>query len=415
MSYLKTLSLVSILVLSSGCLPRDQKPTKTVTVGGQQPITHVGQVPIPTPTPIIIIDNDINTHNQQGTPWVAPIPVAEFIQPVFFDPNSVRSRYLGGAYSSNYKLKKFITSMVNKHGFQRDFLNGVFSSVRRDVKALTKYHVIGKPAPTSKLTLENNWDIYRKNFINKDRIGNGIQFWKENQHYLNKAFEEYGVPPEYILGIMGVETNYGRNTGSHKILDTLTSLSLEYKKRSKFFTIQLENLLLLAKEQNLDPREIKGSYGGAFGLVQFMPDSFRTYTVDFDGNGQVNLFTKADAIGSVANFFVKKGKWSPNVPVTTMVRYKKSRFYGLKTGFRTSYSQRHLLSLGMKPIDDFYGYRGDVSLIKLSRYNKDELWWGTPNFYAIARYNPREHYVMAVHQLAQIIRREYWKQMNGGR
>jgi len=400
MSYLKTAFLIVVLTLISGCLPREQTPPNTPTVNNTQPHT----VPVSTPTPIVITTNP--PPQQQ---WVTPIPQEEFIQPVFFDPSSVSSPYLRGTYANNYKLKEFINTMVNKHHFRRDYLYGLFSGVKRDVKALTKYHVIGKPAPKAKLTMENNWDMYRRNFINQDHIQNGLQFWRENQYYLNKAFKEYGVPPEYILGIMGVETNYGRNTGDHRIFDTLTTLALEYKRRSKFFTTQLENLLLLAKEQGLDPRTIKGSYGGAFGLVQFMPDSFRTYTVDFDNNGQVNLFTKADAIGSVANFFVKKGKWNPNIPVATMVRYPKARFYGLKTGYKTNYTQRHLLSLGMRPVDDFYGYRGNVSLIKLPRYNRDELWWGTPNFRAIAGYNPREFYVMAVHQLAQILRREFWK------
>jgi len=431
MFYPKSLTLIAILILSSGCLPREQTPKKTITVGGgEAPAPAPVSVPAPAPTPTMVVQQPITIIPETAPPpppppppatpvvvqetWVDPIPQEEFIQPVFFDPSSIYSPYLRGAYANNYKLKQFINKMVNKHGFSREFLNGIFSTVQRDERALKKYHLIGKPS-TAKLTKENNWDMYRKNFINASHVNNGVQFWKENQYYLDKAFREYGVPPEYILGIMGVETNYGRNTGDHRILDTLTTLSIEYKKRSKFFTTQLENLLLLAKEQGIDPRSIKGSYGGAFGLVQFMPDSFRTYTVDFDNNGQINLFTKADAIGSVANFFVKKGKWNPNIPVATMVRYPKARFYGLKTGYKTKYSQQHLLSLGMRPVDDFYGYRGDVSLIKLPRYNRDELWWGTPNFTAIARYNPREFYVMAVHQLAQIIRNEYWKEMQGRR
>ncbi len=121
------------------------------------------------------------------------------------------------------------------------------------------------------------------------------------------------------------------------------------------------------------------------------------------------LFTPADAIGSTANFFVKKGKWNPNIPVAMRVLYNKKRFYGLPTGFRTEYSQSYLISLGMRPTSDFYGYRGPVSLIKLSKYDRDELWWGTKNAYAIGRYNPRDYYIMSVHLLAQAVRKAYYK------
>ncbi|CAA6802739.1 MAG: Membrane-bound lytic murein transglycosylase B precursor (EC, partial [uncultured Sulfurovum sp.] len=112
-----------------------------------------------------------------------------------------------------------------------------------------------------------------------------------------------------------------------------------------------------------------------------------------------------DAIGSIANYFIGKGKWQPRVPVTMMTYYNKSRFYGLPTGHKTLYTQAHLYQLGMRPSSNFYGYKGDVSLIKLSKYNKDELWWGTPNFRAITRYNPKDHYAMAVHQLSLAIRK----------
>ena len=160
----------------------------------------------------------------------------------------------------------------------------------------------------------------------------------------------------------------------------------------------------MIRDEKIHPQAIKGSYAGAFGLSQFMPSSFREYAVDLDGDGHINLFNTADAIGSIANYFVGRGKWNNRIPVAIKTYYNKARFYGLPTGFKTKYSQRHLLSLGMRPSSNFYGYKGDVSLIKLSRYTRDELWWGTDNFYAIARYNPKDHYAMAVHQLAQAVR-----------
>ncbi len=298
--------------------------------------------------------------------------------------------------------------MVSKYGFRRDYLYGVFSTVNRDTLSLKKYNVYGKPHKKRKANSIGSWDKYPR-FVTADRVANGVRFWRENRYYLEKAAYIYRVAPEYIVGIIGVETNFGRDTGKHRLLDALTSLSLEYKKRSKFFRKQLEEYLLLTKEQRLNPLAIKGSYGGAFGIVQFMPDSFRTYAVDFDGDGVKNLFDPADAIGSTANFFVKKGKWNSNIPVAMRVLYNKKRFYALPTGYKTEYSQSYLKSLGMRPTSNFYGYRGPVSLIKLSKYDRDELWWGTKNFYAIARYNPRDYYIMSVHLLAQAVRKSYYR------
>ncbi|MCH9739243.1 MAG: lytic murein transglycosylase B [Epsilonproteobacteria bacterium] len=396
MRYIKILSLISILVLSSGCLKREQQPTSqpivtypTPTVGSSAP-TVVTTYPPVTPT----------------TP-TAPIIEESLTTPVF-SMDELYSHQLGGSYGRNAKLQQFINSMVTKYNFNRNYLYGVFSSVQRDTKSLVKYNVYGKPK-AAKLSTPGEWDKYRSQFLTQSRIKKGVEFWIQNRYYLEKAAHQYGVAPEYIVGIIGVETNFGGYTGEHSVLNALTTLSIEYKKRATFFTNQLENYLLLTREQQLDPRSIKGSYAGAFGLAQFMPDSVRDYAVDHDDSGQINLFTRADAIGSVANFFVQKGKWNPRIPVTIPTSYRKARFTGLSTGYKTSYTQSHMRSLGMTPASNLYGYTGNVSLIKLNRYNKDEMWWGTPNFYAIARYNPRDHYVMAVHQLAQAIRMAYWK------
>ena len=402
MKYKNIFFFISILLLSSGCVKKSTKP-QTVVVRQTPPpiVTTTHTEPIINSTPIIVNEQQpITTIPQQVNPLIIQ-NISEII--------NLRRPYLTGTYANNYKLRAFIDNMVNKYHFRRDYLNGVFSSVQRDTRALNKYNVFAKPSEIKKKANSvGSWDKYPK-FVSEDRINNGVAFWRANRYYLEKANYIYHVAPEYILGIMGVETNFGRNTGDHRLIDALTSLSLEYKRRSKFFTKQLEEYLLLTKEQKMNPLKIKGSYGGAFGLVQFMPDSFRTYAVDFDGDGIANLFNPADAIGSTANFFVKKGKWNPNIPVAVRVTYPKSRLYGVKDGYKTEYSQSYLRSLGMRPVNNFYGYRGPVSLIKLSHYNYDELWWGTKNFYAIARYNPREYYVMSVHLLAQAIRKRYYQ------
>jgi len=435
MPYIKIICSLAILILATGCV-QVQKPPKrgshhnviSIPSNSQQvaisqpaiisqPTYGVGSVVTQQPVYGNVITqqppiygNVIIHPNPTPIPQGPPIPIAPI--PNIFSMDSISSPYLQGSYSSNYKLKNFINNMVTKHGFRRDYLNAVFSSVRRDTEALQKIGAfnVAKPHSSAKTAPPGSWDKYRANFLTSSRIEKGVKFWRENEYYLNMAAQKYGVAPAYIVGIIGVETNFGGFTGKHSVLNALTSISLEFPKRSKFFTMQLENYLLMTREERIDPRSIQGSYAGAFGLSQFMPDSFRDYAVDHDGNGQINLFTKADAIGSVANFFKIKGKWNENIPVAVLTTYPKSRFYGLNTGFKTRYSQEHLLSLGMRPVDSFYGYRGEVALIKLSRYSKDELWWATPNFNSIARYNPKDHYAMAVHQLAQAVRMAYWRQ-----
>jgi membrane-bound lytic murein transglycosylase B len=323
MGSIKTVPLIASLVVLSGCIQKVEEPKKQVVVIDNN-------IPTAPTFPIEVSPSQPPTQPQPATqPPIQSQPQPISALPAHTPPfplYTINSNRLGGAYSNSYKLKQFINKMIQKHHFSRSFLNGVFSSVNRDVKSLTKYNVIGKKSKIkAKRTTPGEWDRYRKDFF-PSRIGKGVNFWRENKYWLDKAHREYGVAPEYIVAIIGVETNFGSYTGDHKILDALTSLSLEYRKRSDFFTTQLENLILLAREQKLDPRAIRGSYGGAFGLAQFMPDSFRQYTVDNDNSGQINLFTKADAIGSVANFFRKKGGWNPNLPVAMRVKYNGTRF-----------------------------------------------------------------------------------------
>ena len=403
---LKKLTFVSLIVLvTAGCTQRKPKPNiVTIPVPQQQ---HPNHHPIPLATTYPIPqEHTVIVPPQEVIPYPAQV-----LPPVVVEPEYIpqRTPYLQGAYGKNYQLKRFINMMSAKYNFDRYELNAIFSTVARDTLALKKYNVYGTAKPTqAKPTSVGSWDKYRKNFINETHISKGVAFWRENAQWLNMAANRYGVAPEYIVGIIGVETNFGGYTGKHSVLNALTTLALEYKKRSKFFKSELENYLLMIRDERVHPQSIKGSYAGAFGLSQFMPSSFREYAVDLDGDGHRNLFSKADAIGSIANYFVGRGKWNPNIPVAMKTYYNKRRFSGLRTGFKTSYTQRHLYKLGMRPSFNFYGYKGNVSLIKLSRYGRDELWWGTPNFRAITRYNPKDHYAMAVHQLGQAIKKAYY-------
>jgi len=390
MHKINKLTLLSLLlIVATGCVQKQQ--------------THMTNNPndIPIAPTYPLTGNETVYPNYPSTQPVVTQPIVT--QPEYIPQ---RTPYLRGAYASNYQLKQFIDQMAAKHNYDKYELNAIFSTVSRDTESLRKYNVYKTAKPTySKATEIGSWDKYRANFLTTARITKGVNFWRENAHYLNMAAYKYGVAPEYIVGIIGVETNFGGYTGKHSVLNALTTLSLEYKKREKFFTSELENYLLVLKDEKLHPQSIKGSYAGAFGLAQFMPSSFREYAVDLDGDGHINLFNKADAIGSIANYFIQKGKWQPRLPVTVQTYYNQKRFHGLATGHTTLYTQQHLYSLGMRPTSNFNGYRGDVSLIKLSKYDRDEMWWGTPNFRAITRYNPKDHYAMAVHQLSLAIRK----------
>ncbi len=380
----KWITLSAIALLFSSCVPRQQQGGKIVVV---PPYTH--------PQP----------HTQQ---------FPQTYNPDLSHLYTLRSDYIAGDYQNNPKLIALVDKMVNTHGFDRNYLYGVFSQVNREPKAL---ELIGAFKNTkarngviSKTSNNGSWETYYANHAGAKRVEKGVQFWRENAQYLNKAAVVYGVAPEYILGIIGVETNFGGFTGTYPVLNVLTSIGLEHQTRSKYFMEELEAYLLMTKEQQFNPTILKGSYAGAFGYAQFMPSSFRAYGVDFDNNGRIDLFTPADAIGSIANYF-KHNKWSEQVPVTIPAYYSGDRFTSLDTGFDTKYSQDYLKSMGIIPTMNFYGYTGKVLLIKLTRLNNDELWMGAPNFYVITRYNHVDYYAMAVHQLAQEIRNAYFSSM----
>jgi membrane-bound lytic murein transglycosylase B len=290
------------------------------------------------------------------------------------------------------ELRLFIDEMVAKHDFNAADLATLFGQVEtRDsiIKAITR------PAEAKP------WHAYRKIFITEARIAGGAVFWAENAELLKQAEARYGVAPEVIVAIIGVETNYGRNAGSYPVIDALTTLAFDYPKRGAFFRSELEQFLLLSREEGLDPLEPVGSYAGAMGQGQFIPSSYRRYAVDFDGDGDRDLFTsRADAIGSVANYFAVHG-WRQGAPVVTPAEVEGDDY-------------RALVELGYKPqrrLDRFpgYGVRFDgglddtqlAALLELDATEGPEHWVALHNFYVITRYNHSPLYAMAVHQLSQ--------------
>lgn len=307
------------------------------------------------------------------------------------------------------EVSEFIDQMVEKHGFNKAELITMFSKIRYVDSAIQ----LMKPAPASK---PKNWAAYRARFVEPVRIRVGVEFWDTYADALSRAETQYGVPAEIIVGIVGVETVYGRNVGTFRVMDAITTLAFDYpntparEARMVFFRRELENTLLLAKESDIDPFTLVGSYAGAIGWAQFMPSSIRQYAIDFDGDGKIDLRNSpVDAIGSIAHYLAEHG-WKPGMPIVfpvtlstdTSVKNRWQTFIG--QGLEAKYSLEELMAAGVVPSvvlpnDMRFG------LIDLQNgQDPSEYWIGTNNFYAITQYNRSFFYAMSVIDLGRAVR-----------
>ncbi|TFW09731.1 lytic murein transglycosylase B [Oxalobacteraceae bacterium OM1] len=305
-------------------------------------------------------------------------------------------------------VSEFMDRMVEKNGFDRAKLEEIFRKTRY---VDTTIQLI-KPAPPGK---PKNWQAYRQRFVEPMRINAGVAFWNQYADALARAEEQYGVPAEVIVGIIGVETIYGRNTGNFRVLDALTTLAFDYpntptrEARMEFFRGELENTLVLARDNDIDPFTLLGSYAGAIGLPQFMPGSIRKFAVDFDADGKVDLrASPIDAIGSVANFLVAHG-WQRGQPVAfpvTLANADVGRGWEMfiNQGLEAKFTLDELKAAGVTPTveppaDLRYG------LVDLQNGgNPTEYWLGTNNFFAITQYNRSYFYAMSVIDLGKAVR-----------
>jgi membrane-bound lytic murein transglycosylase B len=251
--------------------------------------------------------------------------------------------------------------------------------------------------------LQRSWERYRPRFLNDRRIDGGVQFWQENGAQLAKAQAIYGVPAEIIVAIIGVETEYGRNTGGFRVFEALATLAFNYPPRAEFFRTELEQFLLLARENNLDPLAVKGSFAGAIGIPQFMPGSQRRYAVDFDGDQRVDLGNSVDdAIGSVARFLEQHG-WQAGQPVAVRAITSGTPDNTLiQAGIRPTLKVGDLAEKGIRANTDPEATAALIDLV--SPGQETEYWLGFDNFYVITRYNRSSFYAMSVFQLAEAIR-----------
>ena len=295
-------------------------------------------------------------------------------------------------YSQREDVQQFIDQMVSKHQFDKEQLMQWFAAASKLDSVLTS---ISKPAEKT-LT----WKQYRPIFLTSKRIEGGVQFMKDNRELLQRAEDEYGVPAHVIAAIVGVETYYGKRSGGTAVFDSLTTLGFDYPPRAKFFRSELEQFLLLAREEDINVKEIHGSYAGAMGMPQFISSSYRHYAVDFDGDGKRDLWNnKADVIGSVANYFKMHG-WAKNQPVVYAATAEKKIENSGRDKLKPYITIAKLREQGVMtdaPVDA----STEVTLITFDGAQGEEHWLGLKNFYVITRYNHSALYAMAVHQLSQ--------------
>ena len=273
-------------------------------------------------------------------------------------------------YSNHKDSEKVIDELVTKHGFERAYVLEVLKDAKKRRTALNS---VAKPAEKTK-----TWDDYKAIFLKNKRIVDGKKFIKKNIDTLERAEKEFGVPKEIITAILGVETNFGNNMGSYRVIDSLTTLGFDDPRRSKFFRSELIQLFLLTRENNLDILKIKGSYAGAMGYSQFISSSYRAYAIDYDGDGYIDLFNSIDdAIGSIANYLKRHGWKKEGKIVVQTFPNNVRKFY--------------------KPHESLTQFIP----LTFNENGEDLHFIGDDNFRAIARYNISDVYAMAVYYLSE--------------
>ena len=298
-------------------------------------------------------------------------------------------------------VREFIAEMHVRHGFDAAHLARQFASIRSNPAVLRAIQPAAVPE------LQRSWQRYRARFLNEQRLTHGLRFWREHGATLVRAEAIYGVPQEIIVAIIGVETEYGRNAGKFGVLEALATLAFDYPPRAGFFRGELEQFLLMARENGTPPLDYKGSYAGAIGIPQFMPSSQRRFAVDFDADDRVDLRgSAADAIGSVARFLSMHG-WQPGGPVAVPAGVEGDAAALVAAGMKPSLPLREMRERGVLPLVADAERFADAPAALIDLVSPDqptEYWIGFDNFYAITRYNRSSFYAMSVFLLAESLR-----------
>jgi membrane-bound lytic murein transglycosylase B len=300
--------------------------------------------------------------------------------------------------TSRSDVKDFIAHMVDAYAFKKRPLRKLLKSAQSQPAIID---AMSKPAEKAKL-----WYEYRSIFLTERRIHEGTEFWIAHRQALDQASVRSGVAPEYLAAILGVETFYGRLTGTYRVLDALVTLSFDYPARAKFFRDELEQYLLLTRDARLDPLAIKGSYAGAMGAPQFMPSNYRRYAVDADADGRIDLWSNwADVCASVGNYLKEHG-WNAGEPVlgeATVVEDKAGDLDGRKLILSETVG-----SLAAKGVSFESPLPADAPALLIAADETDGVHWqvGYNNFFVITRYNHSALYAMAVYELAAAIKQQ---------
>lgn len=297
--------------------------------------------------------------------------------------------------------QNFIDKMVKKHSFDKNELHAIFATVKLTVakKTAKKTKKPKKPPMV--------WDKYKALTVTNERVNNGVNFWRNNLSTLKRAEAKYHIPAEIIVAILGVETRYGRKKGTHLTLKVLTKRAFGNYRRRNFYQKELENFLLMSRENELSPLKIKGSYAGALGYPQFIPSSYRYYAVDFNQDGKIDLFTNPiDAIGSVANYF-DKHHWHDYGEIARPINLSKEHAkYATRSTNKPKKNAAYWRKKGLD-IDLNIDNKTKLSFVKLPQTLAPETWLTFWNFYVITRYNHDNRYAMSVYQLSQKIKQQF--------
>ncbi len=313
-----------------------------------------------------------------------------FVGIVFFSSTLVHAQVRSDA------VDDFAREFAKKYNKKAEDITNILSNARYDESIIKKMERPAESMP---------WFKYRDIFMKEDRISAGVEFWKDHELVLSHISRSYGIPPEIILGILGVETYFGQRKGDYRVLDALFTLSFHYPKRAKFFRSELENFLLLLDEEKLEVDGVLGSYAGAIGYCQFMPSSYRAYAKSFEDNDQRDLTnSSADAMESIANY-LKVHKWQNGGPIAIKIAKRPGNETSVDKGIRPRQKLSYFLEKGFQPVIEMDDQER-AALVELELPDQMESWFVFNNFYVITRYNHSPLYAMAVFQLSEEIKKK---------
>lgn len=302
-------------------------------------------------------------------------------------------------FTQRKEVQLFIKEMVKQHHFNERQLIATLDQVQIQPQIIASME-----RPYEK----KNWDVYKSLFLTPQRLNAGLEFWHANQKTLEQAQRKYGVPPEIIIAILGVETLYGAHQGNYRVLDALATLAFDYPKRAPYFKRELVEFLLLCREHAVSATQYRGSYAGAMGKPQFMPSSYRYYAIDFKNKGNRDLINNnEDVIASVANYFHKHG-WTFQEGIAQPAQLNQWNIRSIHTNpTRANYTYKQLEKAGVRPTTAAYNHPGRAALMEFTTNDGKEYWLTYPNFFVITRYNTSPQYALVVYLLSQQLKQQW--------